>query len=123
MALRAVRDGRAAEWLAALWLRCRGWRILGRRVRTPVGEIDIIARRGKQLAFIEVKRRPTREEALAALKPRQQRRIVRAAACWLAGQSWAVALDVRFDYVMIYEGWRMECLEDAFRPEDSGFFH
>ena len=117
---RALHDGRAAEWLAAMWLRLHGWRILATRVRTPVGEIDIIARRRRWLIFVEVKRRPGRREALAALRPHQQRRIARAAACWLAGQPWAGDLDMRFDYVMIHGNWRLEHLKDVFRPEDVG---
>ena len=61
-----------------------GYRILGRRVRTPFGEIDLIALRGRRLAFIEVKRRATRGEAEAALTPRQAGRIARAAEFWIS---------------------------------------
>ncbi len=120
MAWRMLQDGRVAEWLAAQWLRLHGWRILDRRVRTPAGEIDIIARRGKWLAFVEVKQRSTREEALAALKPRQRRRIVRAAACWLGQHPWATRLHMRFDYVMIHGLWRVEHVRDAFRADEAG---
>jgi putative endonuclease len=62
----------------------RGYRILGRRVRTPYGEIDLIAARGKRLAFVEVKRRATRPEAEAAITPRQSGRIARAAEFWVS---------------------------------------
>ena len=48
----AERQGRRAESLAALWLRLIGWRILARRVRTPAGEVDLIARRGRMVAFV-----------------------------------------------------------------------
>ncbi|HEU0133928.1 MAG TPA: YraN family protein, partial [Allosphingosinicella sp.] len=48
---RAERGGRRAEGLAALWLQLKGWKILGRRVRTPVGEVDLVARRGRIVAF------------------------------------------------------------------------
>ena len=61
------RRGRLSEWLAAAALLARGYRILGRRVRTPYGEIDLIAVRGRRLAFVEVKRRATRGEAEAAV--------------------------------------------------------
>ena len=54
------RRGRLSEWLAAAALLAKGYRILGRRVRTPYGEIDLIAVRGRRLAFVEVKRRATR---------------------------------------------------------------
>jgi hypothetical protein len=53
--------GRRAEWLAAWWLRLKGYRILARDLRTPVGEIDLIARRGRVLALVEVKARPSLE--------------------------------------------------------------
>ena len=58
----AEKRGRAAETVAAWWLRLRGWRILARRVRTPVGEVDLIARRRRTLAFVEVKARATAEQ-------------------------------------------------------------
>src|SRR3712207_8606209 len=64
---RAEQGGRRAERLAALWLQLKGWKILGRRVRTPVGEVDLVARRGRTVAFVEVKARATAEEAGLAL--------------------------------------------------------
>ena len=78
------RRGRASEWLAAAALLARGYRILARRCRTPYGEIDIIAARGRRLAFVEVKRRATRLEAEAAITPRQAGRIARAAEFWVS---------------------------------------
>ena len=78
------RRGRMSEWLAALAMMARGYRILGRRVRTPYGEIDLIAVRGRRLAFVEVKRRVTRLEAEAAITPRQAGRIARAAEFWVS---------------------------------------
>ena len=78
------RRGRLSEWVAAAALLARGYRILGRRVRTPYGEIDLIAVRGRRLAFVEVKRRATRLEAEAALTPRQAGRIARAAEFWVS---------------------------------------
>ena len=77
------RRGRMSEWLAAVAMMARGYRILGRRVRTPYGEIDLIAVRGRRLAFVEVKRRATRLEAEAAITPRQAGRIARAAEFWV----------------------------------------
>ena len=78
------RRGRLSEWLAAAALLARGYRILGRRVRTPYGEIDLIAVRGRRLAFVEVKRRATRGEAEAAVTLRQAARIARAAEFWVS---------------------------------------
>ena len=71
--------GHVAEWLAVALLVVRGYRILARRYRSPFGEIDIIARRGRRLAFVEVKRRPTMAQAEAALGAMQAERIGRAA--------------------------------------------
>jgi putative endonuclease len=78
------RRGRVSEWLAAAVLLAKGYRILGRRVRTPYGEIDLIAVRGRRLAFVEVKRRATRLEGEAAITPRQAGRVARAAAFWVS---------------------------------------
>jgi putative endonuclease len=75
----AERGGRRAERLAAWWLRLKGWRILAMRARTPVGEVDLIARRGKVLAFIEVKARATEADAALALDEYRLRRVARAA--------------------------------------------
>ncbi len=72
------RKGRRAEALAALFLRLKGYRILARRVRTPVGEIDLVVRRGDTLVFVEVKARPTLDSGIFALHPAAQRRITAA---------------------------------------------
>ena len=76
---RAERGGRRAERLAAWWLRLKGWRILAVRARTPVGEVDLVARRGRVLAFIEVKARATAADAALALDDYRLRRVARAA--------------------------------------------
>lgn len=79
-----LRRGRFAELTAAAALMLKGYRILGRNVKTRAGEIDIIAVRGKRLAFVEVKRRLTRDAAEAAVSDRQAARIRNAADYWLA---------------------------------------
>src|SRR5262245_50440766 len=71
--------GRVSELVAAAALMLKGYRILGRRVRTPYGEIDLIAVRGLRVAFVEVKRRATQDAAQGAVSPRQAGRIARAA--------------------------------------------
>jgi putative endonuclease len=76
---RAERGGRRAERLAAWWLRLKGWRILAIRARTPVGEVDLVARRGRVLAFVEVKARASDEAAADALDDYRLRRVARAA--------------------------------------------
>ena len=76
---KAERGGRRAERLAAWWLRLKGWRILAVRARTPVGEVDLVARRGRVLAFIEVKARASEGEAAWALDDWRLRRVAAAA--------------------------------------------
>jgi putative endonuclease len=78
-----LRRGLVAELLASAILLAKGYRILDRRHRTPFGEIDIIAARGRRLAFVEVKRRDSFADAEAALTPRQAGRIASAADHWL----------------------------------------
>ena len=98
---RAQRRGRAAEWLCLWHLRVRGWRILARGWRCSAGEIDIVARRGKVLAVIEVKSRGEFAAAAIALAPRQRRRIARAAESFLLQRSDLVGLDLRFDLMLV----------------------
>ena len=76
---KAEKRGRGAEGIAAFWLRLHGWRILARRARVPGGEVDIVARRGRTLAFIEVKARATEEAAALSLDSYRLRRVVTAA--------------------------------------------
>lgn len=76
---KAERGGRRAESIAAWWLRLKGWTILARRVRTPVGEIDLVARRGRMVAFVEVKARASEAEAGHALDDWRLRRVAAAA--------------------------------------------
>ena len=73
------RDGRRAETIAAFWLRLKGWAVLARRVRCPAGEVDLVARRGRTLAFVEVKARATAAEADLALDDYRLRRVAAAA--------------------------------------------
>ena len=71
--------GRRAETRAAWWLRLKGWRIIARRVRTPVGEVDLVARRGRTLAFVEVKARAKAAELDFAIDEHRLRRVAAAA--------------------------------------------
>lgn len=75
----AERRGRGAESLACWYLRFKGWRILARRARVPGGEVDIVARRGRTLAFVEVKARASDEAAAFALDRYRLRRVAVAA--------------------------------------------
>jgi putative endonuclease len=99
-----LRRGRVSEALAAALLIAKGYRILGRRVRTRAGEIDIVAVRGKRLAFVEVKRRLTREDAEAAVTARQAARIRRASDLWLAHRPRYHGHVFAFDVILLVPG-------------------
>lgn len=111
---RTYRQGLRAEWLATWFLRLRGWRIIAQRWRCPHGEIDLIAARGKQLAFIEVKARKTHEEGLYAIRAYQRARIARSAASWLATHSFYAAHQMRFDLVVVAGLWHIRHVPNAF---------
>lgn len=113
----AERRGRRSELLASLVLLAKGYRILGRRVRTHMGEIDLVARSPwGVICFIEVKARDTFEEAVEAVGARQQARIARAAENFLAQRPGLRAKEVRFDTITVTRGRLPHHLRDAWRP-------
>ncbi|MBM3488618.1 MAG: YraN family protein [Alphaproteobacteria bacterium] len=97
---RRDRFGRLAETACAVRLRFSGYRILARRFRTPVGEIDIVARRGATVVFVEVKARRDRT-ATEVLSPRQRARIRRAAGAFLAAHPALAGCTMRFDLMLV----------------------
>jgi putative endonuclease len=99
--LGAYRRGHRSEWLAALALTLKGYRILAHRYRTPMGEIDLIARRGNLVAMVEVKARPTLIEAMEAVTWTTQRRIDAASDLWLSRRADQARLSVRYDLVAV----------------------
>jgi putative endonuclease len=98
---KARQAGRASEWIAAFWLIAQGWRIIGFRLRTPQGEIDLLARRGEVLAVMEVKRRATLDAALQAVTYRQRRRLRAAAEAIAANRPEFAGLFVRLDLIAL----------------------
>jgi putative endonuclease len=96
--------GLSAESRAAAYLIVKGYRIVARRFRSPVGEVDIVARRRGVLVFVEVKARNTLDDAAESLLPRQQRRIAGAAGAWLAAHPEDAESDIRFDAVLVAPG-------------------
>jgi putative endonuclease len=98
---RAYRSGHTGEFLAALRLVLTGYRILARRYRTRVGEIDLIARRGAVLAVVEVKRRSDLATGLEAVTPLSRQRIRRAAELFLRRNPPLSELALRFDVIVI----------------------
>lgn len=112
---RALLFGQLAERCCAGLLRLKGYRILARDFRVPVGEIDIIARKGGLLAFIEVKARST--ACGDVLTTRQQKRIIRAAEAFMMTRPDLADHDLRFD-LMLIGGWRRpQHLPGAWRPD------
>ena len=101
---RAERSGRRAETLAAWYLRLKFYRVLDRRYRTPVGEIDLVARKGATIVFVEVKQRRDEGTGLDAVSPAARRRIARAADHWIAAHPAAAGLGWRFDVVVAIPG-------------------
>ncbi|HTT96437.1 MAG TPA: YraN family protein, partial [Rhizomicrobium sp.] len=101
--LAAEKRGRRSETWAALLLRLKGYRILGRRVRTHAGEIDLIARTPSGLiCFIEVKARGDESTAIESVGPRQRSRIARAAEVYVAGKPELARNGMRFDIVTVH---------------------
>ncbi len=107
-----------AERVAALWLQLKGYHIAERRFETYFGEIDIIARRGNVIAIVEVKARPTIEEAMEAVKQENRKRIDKAANVFMSRQSDAKKLRLRYDLIAI-SPWKLpRHIESFFQPEN-----
>ncbi len=98
---RRYRSGLTAEIVAAAYLIAKRHRILARRYKTAAGEIDLVARASRRIAFIEVKRRATLEDCEAAVTPRLRQRVRRAAGLWLARHPQFKDHDIGFDLVFI----------------------
>lgn len=111
---RAYLKGQWSEKIAALYLRFKGYEVLANRFKTPVGEIDLLVRKGKTLIAIEVKSRKTREEAAMALTSSQQQRIEKALLYYLTRKP--SSLDLRFDVVLV-SPWKWPChIQGAWVP-------
>ncbi len=106
--------GLRAETLAALWLRLKFYEILERNFSAPGGEIDLIARRGALIVIVEVKARPTLDQAFFAIDARKAKRISRAAGFWLSANRWAAGKAFRGDAVFVAPGRLPRHVEAAF---------
>lgn len=113
---KAAQRGQWGERAAAWLLRLKGYRILAHQERGPMGEIDLIAQRGDTLVFIEVKSRPTYDEALDAVSDTQRGRIQRAAAHYVATRPALQNMSWRFDIVAVTPRTWPRHLVDAWRP-------
>lgn len=114
---KAYRLGHSAEWRAVWRLRLAGYTILARRYRTKLGEIDIVARRGDVLCFVEVKARREVLAAADALGRQQFGRVARAASLFIARHPRYAVHSVRFDAVLIGGLWPRH-LPDVWRPPE-----
>src|ERR1700676_2454309 len=112
----AFRTGLSAETRAAAYLMAKGYRILAKRYRTPYGEIDLVARKRRLVAFIEVKARASLDEAAYAVTPRQQARIIEAAQAWLMAHPEHAEFELRFDAMLIAPRRLPRHLLAAFAP-------
>lgn len=110
--------GVAAEDAACAALQAAGWTVLHRRVRTPVGEVDVVAERDGLLALVEVKRRASFAAAAESVAPRQRARLLAAADVLLAAHpEWGRA-GVRFDVIVVNGAGQVRRIADAFRVGD-----
>ncbi len=112
---RAERKGRNAELIARLWLMIKGYRILNTRFKTKVGEIDIIAKKGKTIAIVEVKARKLETTALESINTKQRRRIERSTELWLKKSGYIHTISPRFDIIAIVPKRFPIHIKDAWR--------
>ena len=113
--LRARLAGRRGEVITALWLMAKGYRILGFRLKTPSGEIDLLAQKGEVLAVVEVKLRTTLEAALDAVTARQRERLRRAAESLAHRRPSLAGASIRLDLVALAPGRLPRHIADAWR--------
>lgn len=111
----AEREGRNGEWRAAAWLKLKGWRVLGERVKTPRGEIDLIVKRGGVVAFVEVKWRQRAADLDHAIDAYRLRRVADAAEC-VAHNYATDGEDIRIDVILLAPGVLPRHIVNAWQP-------
>jgi putative endonuclease len=110
----AFRLGLSAESRAAMLLIAKAYRIVARRWKTPFGEVDIVARRRRDLVFVEVKARDNFDDAAEAVTERSKQRIVAAAEAWLAHHPDDAQCFIRFDVILVAPGKMPRHIVNAF---------
>ena len=115
--LAAFRLGVSAESVAAIFLGAKGYRTIARRWKSPVGEIDLVIKRGGLIVFVEVKARKDFDQAAESVLVRQRRRIVAAAQAWLAAHPEHAGYDMRFDAVLVSPGRMPQHVVAAFEAD------
>ena len=111
----AEKNGRQGETHAALWLRAKGWSILASRVKTPRGEIDLIAKRGGLVAFVEVKWRRSKQDLDLAIDERRLARVAAAVEC-VAYEYACNGEDIRVDVILLAPGALPRHIANAWQP-------
>ncbi|MFZ1744053.1 MAG: YraN family protein [Pontixanthobacter sp.] len=111
----AEQSGRDGEKRAAMWLRLKGWSILGQRVKTPSGEIDLIAKRGNIIAFVEVKWRKRQEDLDFAIDEYRLSRVAAAVEC-VAHEYAKDGEDIRLDVILLAPGGFPRHIVNAWQP-------
>jgi putative endonuclease len=112
---RAEQRGREGEAEAAMWLAAQGWRILAERVKTPRGEVDLVARKGALVAFVEVKWRAKAADLDFAIDEHRLRRVAAAAEA-IAHQYAKPDDDLRIDVILLAPGRKPHHIENAYQP-------
>jgi putative endonuclease len=115
---KARHAGRRAEVIAALWLIAKGYRVLGFRMATPQGEIDLLVAKGRVIAAVEVKIRPSLDAALGAVSAGQRQRLRRALAMFAAKRGRTDA-DLRLDLIALAPGRFPRHIPGAWREDDG----
>ncbi|MDD3370572.1 MAG: YraN family protein [Alphaproteobacteria bacterium] len=114
----AYQTGLSAERKCRWALRLKGYGILAERYKTPVGEIDLVAARGKTLIAVEVKARATQEAALESIQPRQQARIAHALEYFVMNNPRFSGVNLRFDVMLVAPGRWPRHMENAWGIDD-----
>ena len=112
---KAEQQGREGETRAALWLQAKGWRILAKRVKTPRGEIDLVAKRAGLVAFVEVKWRQKASDLDYAIDARRLSRVAAAVEC-VAHEYAAEGEDIRVDVILLAPGSLPRHIANAWQP-------
>ena len=108
----AEASGRRGERIAGWWLRLKGWRVLDRRVRTPAGEVDLVARKGNLIAFVEVKSRAAAADLDFAIDERRLARVAAAAEILMEHYA-GPGDDIRIDVILLAPGTAPRHIENA----------
>ena len=114
----AWRTGHRTELLAGLFLRLKGFRILARRFACHVGEIDIVAKRGRLVVFVEIKYRADPDIAAAAVTNRQWQRVTRTAEVFMPSRPGLASFDRRFDLLVFSRRKWPRHIIDTWRPDN-----